>query len=110
MQPSPDDIERKSRDRINGMIDNISDPENEEGYDQSELMAENMIADNLMADPSRPNFSRKMNEMFYPNKNNLDSSAQLLHQDFQDSSLEQRDLDRLIDLSSIKDLKDLEQL
>ena len=67
MQPSPDDIERKSRDRINGMIDKNSDTENEEGYDQSELMAENMITGKLMADSSSPKFSRKMNEMFYPN-------------------------------------------
>ena len=93
------------------MIENISDPENEDEFDQSDLMVDNMLGgNNLMVDPSKPNFSRKMNEMFYPTKNNLDSSAQLLHQDFRDSSLEQRDLDRLIDLSSIKDLKDLEQL
>ena len=71
------------------MIEGVSDPENEEDYEESEMMVDNMLSNNnLMSDPSRPNFSRKMNEMFYPNKNNLDSSAQLLHQDFGNSSLE----------------------
>ena len=108
----------ESSPNIMGMIDDLNGQQNFEFYDKNDDIM-GLLDPNQQNDPNRASFPNQMSDMFDPNsRDSANSSGPLsfMNKHLQDGNFngdntrEKGEMDRLIDLSNMKNLQNLNQL